>query len=176
MNRVRPALLAIASLIALGGCALQPLYGGGRSGPVATSLGHVEVVEIEGKAGWLVRNALRDRLGAIQSAGASRYRLRVVLDDQITGFGVRRDSDVTRERRMLRARYQLTDAATGQTLLDATSGSDAGIDVVNSEYATIAAEDSALERLSETVADQIVTRLAMFARSQSAAAAPPTGQ
>lgn len=174
MNRVRPALLAIASLISLEGCALQPLYGGGRSGPVATSLGHVEVVEIEGKAGWLVRNALRDRLGVIDSAGASRYRLRVVLDDQITGFGVRRDSEVTRERRMLRARYQLTDTATGQTLLDATSGSDAGIDVVNSEYATIAAEDSALERLSETVADQIVARLAMFARSQSAAADPPS--
>jgi len=155
---------------------MQPLYAGGSSGPVATGLGSVEVIEIEGKAGWLVRNALQDRLNAVQRSGPNRYRLRVVLDDQITGFGVRRDSDVTRERRMLRARYQLTDAVTGQTLLDATSGSDAGIDVVNSEYATIAAEDSALERLSETVADQIVARLAMFARSQSAAAAPPTGQ
>ena len=41
---------------------------------------------------------------------------------------------------------------------------DAGIDITSSEYATIAAEDTALERLSQTVADQIVTRLALFSR------------
>ena len=40
----------------------------------------------------------------------------------------------------------------------------AGIDVVTSEYAVIAAEQSALERLSGEVADQIVTRVALYAR------------
>ena len=35
--------------------------------------------------------------------------------------------------------------------------------VVSSEYATIAAEQTALERLSEVVADQIVARLGLFA-------------
>jgi LPS-assembly lipoprotein len=34
---------------------------------------------------------------------------------------------------------------------------------VSSEYATVAAENSALERLSEIVADQIVARLAQQA-------------
>jgi len=48
-------------------------------------------------------------------------------------------------------------------VLDATAGSDAGIDVVSSEYATIAAEDTALERLSDIVADQIVSRVALYA-------------
>ena len=37
--------------------------------------------------------------------------------------------------------------ARGTVLLDATAGSDAGIDVVSSEYATVAAEQTALERL-----------------------------
>jgi LPS-assembly lipoprotein len=77
---------------------------------------------------------------------------------------VRRDNTVTRERRSLRARYQLVDAATGETLLDATAGSDAGIDVVSSEYATIAAENTALENLADIVADQIVTRIAVYTR------------
>ena len=40
---------------------------------------------------------------------------------------------------------------------------DAGIDVVNSEYATIAAEQSALERLADDIADQIVARIALYA-------------
>jgi LPS-assembly lipoprotein len=49
-------------------------------------------------------------------------------------------------------------------VLDATAGSDAGIDVVSSEYATIAAEQSALERLSGIVADRIVARIALYAQ------------
>jgi LPS-assembly lipoprotein len=154
-------ILALALL--LSGCGLRPLYGGGGSGVVAQSLQSVQVVPIEGRAGWLVRTALEDRLGSAASAGAPRYRLEVELDDDIAGFGIRRDDSVTRERRTLRARYRLVDASLGTVLLDATAGSDAGIDVVSSEYATVAAEQTALERLSKELADQIVTRLALYA-------------
>ena len=151
---------SLALVVMLSGCGLRPLYGGGEGGKVATTLSLIEVAPIEGKSGWLMSNALRDRLGA---TGTAQYQLVVKLDDQITGLGVRRDNTVTRERRALRARYQLIDLAHGTTLLDATAGSDAGIDVVSSEYATIAAEQTALERLSEVVADQIVARLGLFA-------------
>jgi LPS-assembly lipoprotein len=160
--------LAIIALVALSGCGLQPLYGGGGAGGVAGTLRQVEVSTIEGKAGWLVGNALRDRLGA---DGPARYRLDVRLDDAITGLGVRRDDSVSRERRTLRARYQLVSLADGQVLLDASAGSDAGIDAVQSEYATIAAENTALERLSGIVADKIVSRIALYA--QRTPAAPP---
>jgi LPS-assembly lipoprotein len=51
-------------------------------------------------------------------------------------------------------------------VLDTTAGSDAGIDVVSSEYATIAGENSALENLTQKVADQIVTRLSIYARGE----------
>jgi LPS-assembly lipoprotein len=153
----------LAAALLLTGCGLQPLYGGGASGPVAQTLRSVTVAPIEGRAGWLVRTALEDRLGAPQT-GAAAYRLEVLLDDEITGFGIRRDDAVTRERRTLRARYRLVDAVKGTVLLDATAGSDAGIDVVGSEYATVAAEQTALERLSKEVADQIVTRVALYAR------------
>ncbi len=159
--RIAAALLALAML---SGCGLRPLYGGGVAGPVQTMLSGVEVAPIEGEAGWLVSNAVRDRIEATAS-GTPAYRLEIKLDDRIEGLGVRRDDVVTRERRTLRARYQLIELATGQTVLDATAGSDAGIDVVGSEYATIAAEKSALERLSGIVADQIVARLARYARA-----------
>jgi LPS-assembly lipoprotein len=51
----------------------------------------------------------------------------------------------------------------GAIVLDASAGSDASIDVVSSEYATVAAEQTALENLSGIVADQIVSRLAVYA-------------
>jgi LPS-assembly lipoprotein len=160
---IAPALLALM----LPACGLQPLYSGGSKGAVASILGTVSVEPIQGKSGWLMRNALYDRLGSSESS--SRYRLIVALDDQIEGFGVRADDTITRERRTLRARYQLVDSSTGATVLDATAGSDAGIDVVSSEYATIAAENSALENLTQRVADQIATRLSLFARESSSA-------
>jgi LPS-assembly lipoprotein len=157
----RFCVLAIAAL-ALGGCQLRPLYAGGSSGTVATTLSSVSVTPIEGQVGWLVYNKLRDRLGAA-GTNSVRYRLEVQLDDDIIGLGIRGDRAVTRERRTLRARYQLVDVSNGSVVLDATAGSDAGIDVVSSEYATVAAEQTAAERLSEAVADQIVTRLGQFA-------------
>jgi LPS-assembly lipoprotein len=158
----RTFLAAAALALTLSACGLRPLYQGGGQGHVAQSLRTVDVGPIGGRAGWLVRTALVDRLQAPEG-GEVRYRLEVELDDRITGFGIRSDDAVTRERRTLRARYRLIDASVGTVLIDATAGSDAGIDVVSSEYATVAAEQTALERLSREIADQIVSRLALYA-------------
>jgi LPS-assembly lipoprotein len=155
----------LAPLLLLAGCGLQPLYSGGSDGAVAQALAGVDVAPIPGRNGWLVQNALKDRIAAVPD-GNPRYRLTIELDDKIEGFGIRRDDAITRERRTLRARYQLRDAGSGAVLVDATAGSDAGIDVVRSEYATIAAENTALERLAQEVADQIVARIALYAKRQ----------
>lgn len=169
--RVAGAILALVLGAAmLGGCGLHPLYGGGSGGGVAQTLAAVEVAPIAGQAGFLVSNAVRDRLSSDRGA-TPRYRLEIRLDDKISGLGVRRDDSISRERRTVRARYQLIDLSNGAVLIDATAGSDAGIDVVGSEYATIAAENTALERLSDIVADQIVARIALYA--ERTGASPP---
>jgi len=142
---------------------MQPLYGGTGNASVAQGLASVDVAPIPGRAGWLVRNALTDRLSAAGVA-AARYKLEVQLDDSLQGLGVLNDDTITRERRVLRARYQLTDTTTGTILLDASTGSDAGIDVVSSEYATIAAEQRALENLALNIADRMVTQISLTLR------------
>jgi LPS-assembly lipoprotein len=158
---IRRAALVLACL-ALPGCGLRPLYGGGTSSPIAATLRSVQVAPIPGQSGWLVRNKLIERLGE-QGSGAPAYRLDVTLDDNITSYGIRSNQVATQERRTLRARYQLVDLTNGEVVLDATSGSDAGIDIVSSEYATVAAEQTALEQLADILADQIVARLALYA-------------
>ena len=155
-------IVAVAAL-ALSGCGLRPMYAGGNSSAVAGSLRSIQVQAIPNRAGWLVHKALVQRLG--DSGDAAAYRLEVELDDNITGFAIRGDSAATRERRTLRARYRLVELSSGTVVLDATAGSDAGIDVVSSQYATVAAEQTALERLSEVIADQMVSRLAMYVTS-----------
>src|SRR4051794_29409396 len=152
----------IAAFLLLPGCGLQPLYGGGSGSPVAATLRSIEVAPIPGQSGWLMRNKLVDRLGE-SGSGTAAYRLDVSLGDNITAYGIRGDQAATRERRTLRARYQLISLRSGTVLLDAAAGSDEGIDIVSSEYATVAAEQTALEQLSEVVADQIVARLGLYA-------------
>lgn len=158
----RFALLLVAAALT-SGCGLRPVYSGGSSGATASFLSSVAVQPIDGgRTGWLLRAALADRLGE-PAQGARRYRLEVEVDDDLTSFGIRGDTAVTRERRTIRARYRLVDNATGQVVLDATAGSDAGIDVVSSDVATLAAEQTAAERLAQVVADQIVSRIGLYA-------------
>ena len=168
MMRTLAVSLALLAL-PLAGCGLQPMYAGGSNGAVARGLAGIDVPPIEGKSGWLVRNALSDRLAAAGSGGAARYRLDVRLDDRLEGLGLLSDDTIGRERRTLRARYQLVDLGSGRIVLDASAGADAGIDVVSSEYATIAAEQTALEHLAREVADRIVTSLALALRQDAGA-------
>ncbi|MCT2401605.1 LPS assembly lipoprotein LptE [Novosphingobium mangrovi (ex Huang et al. 2023)] len=167
----RSAALAGALMLSvamLSGCGLKPMYAGGGKGAVARGLSDVQVSAIEGRAGWLVRNALVDQLGSGQAGVTPRYRLDVRLDDKLEGFALLSDDTIGRERRTLRARYQLVDLSSGDVVLDATAGSDAGIDVVSSDYATIAAEQTALENLSKDVASRIVTSVALRLRGNTA--------
>lgn len=173
MNRFAGLAGALALIGSLGGCGLQPMYAGGGSGEVARGLAAIEVSAIEGRAGWLVRNALVDRLGAGSAKEAPRYRLDIRLDDNLEGFALLADDTIGRERRTLRARYQLVDLNSGSIVMDATAGSDAGIDVLSSDYATIAAEQTALENLSKDVADRIVTNVSLQLRGKTAPA--PSG-
>ena len=145
---------------------MQPIYAGGSGAGVVEGLSAVQVAPIEGRSGWLVATALEDRISLRGAQAAPRYRLDVQLDDSLESLGLLSDERVTRERRILRARYQLVDLTTGAILLDASAGSDSGIDVVSSDYATIAAERAALERLSQVIADQIVTRVSLALRKQ----------
>ncbi|MEM7666796.1 MAG: LPS assembly lipoprotein LptE [Pseudomonadota bacterium] len=172
MMRTAPLLGAMA--LTLSACGLQPMFAGGSNASVAQGLAAVEVPAIPGRDGWLVRNALQERLGAAGDTSPA-YRLDVRLDDSLQGLGVLNDDTISRERRILRARYQLVDLASGEVLLDATAGSDAGIDVVSSEYATIAAEQTALENLAKVVADRMTTQISLTLRDYAAGDTDPSG-
>lgn len=160
--RMRGALVALGALM-LAACGLQPMYAGAGNASIVSGLAAVDVPGIPGQAGWLVRNAINDRLSAAGEE-TPQYRLDIRLDDSLQGLGILGDDTISRERRTLRARYQLVDMQSGAILLDATAGADAGIDVVSSEYATIAAEQRALENLAQELANRIVTRISLTLR------------
>ena len=160
-RRLRWRTCLVLGGLVVASCGLQPVYSGGSHGVTALALHDIAVGPVADHAGYLLRGALAARLGT--PVDHPHYRLDVELDDQILGFGIRGDNSVTRERRTLRARYKLVNIADGAVLLDATATSDAGIDRVSSDYAVVAAENTALERLTVDLASQIVLRVARYA-------------
>lgn len=163
------AAAVLAALLLLPGCGLEPVYSGGSKGVAATALSQIAIAPIPDQAGYLVQTALREQLGP--AAAEPRLRLVVELDDQIIGFGIRDNNTIAAERRTLRARYRLVDAS-GKVLLDATTGSSVSMDRPSSDYALVAAETTALQRLADQISRQIVQRISVFAREQGIPAEP----
>ena len=161
--------LGLVVVLLLPGCGLEPVYSGGSKGVAATALSQIAVAPIPDQAGYLVQTALREQLGP--AAADPRFRLVVALDDQIIGFGIRDNNTIAAERRTLRARYQLV-AADGKILLDATTGSSVSMDRPSSDYALVAAETTALQRLADQISRQIVQRIAVFAREKGLPSEP----
>ena len=162
MKRLARLFWPLLLPVALAACQLAPVYSGGTAGQAQTMLSGIEVAPIADKAGFLVRDRLIERMNP---SGNPVLKLDVALDDNIIGFGVRGDNSIIRERRTLRARYRLVEIGTDKVLLDTTATADAGIDVVSSEYAVVAAEATALERLAQDIAEQIVARLALYGQT-----------
>ncbi len=156
--------MLVPAALALAGCNLKPVYAGGGASAPATLLADIGIAPIPERSGFMVRQALEEQFG--RPAASPRYRLEVVLDDQITAFGLRGDSSAARERRTLRARFRLVDGTSNEVLVDDTASADAGIDRVSSNFAVVAAETMALERLSTDIARQISARLARYARAR----------
>jgi LPS-assembly lipoprotein len=150
---------ALLCLAFLSGCGFTPLYGDGATSAVSTALKSIDVAPIPDRLGQLVRDGLERQFNAGKS---TQYQLIVTLEQNIEGFGIRQDESVTRERVSLVANYTLMDTATGKPLFEGQARSDAGVDKVRSEYATIAAERAAAQRNADQVVRQISVRLAQY--------------
>lgn len=170
-GRLALLLLAAPLMAGLTGCGLQPIYADGSQGVAAQQLAGIEVPLLPERAGQLLRDEL---LRVIRPDGQVRYRLDIKMAETIEGFGIRGDESVARKRVSLVADYQLVDIASNQVVLADRARADAGIDVVQSEYAVVAAEQTARERNATVAARAIAARLGLHFRTSGPAAAGAT--
>lgn len=171
--RRRAAIHVVTLLLALGvaACGFEPMYGArSAGGSVAADLSAVELAPIndaEGTAyrlGQMMSNALSERLyGA--GVAAPRYRLELMLDREIEGFGFRPDEAVTRYGMRLTAKYRLRDVLDDRVVLEETARAYNSYDVVQSDFATLMAERNMEERLSQDLSERIASRLSLYFRT-----------
>lgn len=153
--------------LALAGCGFQPMYappGGGAA------IGPVQIAQIDGKAGHVLRTELDRMLAAEAGAGAPAH-LEITLSEQVIPLGLRVDESSTRAEIRLIANYVLTPANNG-AVMRGTVSSVANYDIPAAAFGEIAAQDDARERAAEILAQRFRAELALrMAQARAAGAA-----
>jgi LPS-assembly lipoprotein len=166
MLRRRALLLGLAA--GLGACNFRPLYlaQGADDVPVQNELAAIEIRGLEGRLGYLLRDALLDELNPATADVPPRYVLDVRLSSRARAFGIQLDSTITRYNVALTARFQLREKAANEVLLASMVRRVASYNVSREPYADLIAAQDAERRAAQEVATDIRTLLAVqFARA-----------
>ncbi|MEM7568242.1 MAG: LPS assembly lipoprotein LptE [Pseudomonadota bacterium] len=169
MTRVQ--LLVTFLCLGLAACGFEPLYATGpNAANIPTALRTVSVSPLKDRSGQLLQIALEQRLQ--NQDVPPDYELDIDMRQSTQFFGIRGDAAPTRQRVRMQATYRLINLQTQAEVFSDDVLSASTIDIVDSEYATFIAEEAAVERNAQVVADRILSRLALYFRALAQNSAP----
>ena len=160
MNKLA-ALAACLMLPLLSACGFQPLYGNNT----APQLSSIFVEDIAERNGFELRTRLIDILDSDGMQTNKRYRLKVTLSESSQGIALQNDAAITRYNNRMEARFVLSDAG-GKEIYRGTQSELSSYNVVQSPYATLAAEQDSGKRAVQDMAERIRLELAVWVRRQ----------
>lgn len=155
--------LVLLMLSLVGACGFQPLYGSAtRNAGVQEKLAQIYVEPINGRTGQILRNELLDLAnpGGIPTTPA--YRLAITIDVQSEGLAIQNDDTKTRYNLTLGSKFHLTDATGKEVIYSGSTQNIASYNVVQSEFANLAAANNAEKRAALVAAEQINQQLSVF--------------
>ena len=170
MKRLQ-ALLLVSALsagsLALGGCGFTPLY---AAPGVTTKLAAIDIVQPQGRTGYLLSQHLEDAFAKDHTAKAA-YIMRLSLAEARYPRGIRTDNVATRYEYVLTADYDLYGQPTGGIVKHGRVRVEVTYDSADQPYASIAAEQDAADRAADEAARRIQLELAAWM-----ATGEPTGK
>jgi LPS-assembly lipoprotein len=155
--------------LALGACNFRPmlLTMGAENVAVREELAAIEIQGLDGRLGYLVRNALLDELNPTAAAVPERYILSVRLSARATELGIQLDATITRYNLTVNAAFSLREKDTGNVLLNSVVRRISSYNVSREPYADLIASQTAERRAAELVSADIGMQLgAYFARRE----------
>ena len=161
MERPAKLLLTLAAAgasLALGGCGFTPLYG---APGVIPKLAAINVLQPQGRAGFLIREHLDDAFAKNRGATAA-YTMRLSLAEARYPRGVRTDNVATRYEYVLTADYTLANVPGGDIAKKGRVRVEVTYDSADQPYASIAAEQDAEDRATQEAARRIQLELASW--------------
>lgn len=157
-------LLALAGGQA--GCGFQPVYDSGSPERVAAAneLQQIAVDTVPERVGYRLKSELERLFGSHRQD--AKYRLAIDLETRSSATAIDIDDSVQRRNLRLVAAIALIPNGSDAPVYRRTLISDAGIDQLPSDFATLVAEDAAEQRAVERLARDIRQRLAVHFASQ----------
>ena len=158
---MRIVVLACAVTAAvLTGCGFTPLYGehGVASAPgVVSEMSHVSIRQMADRQGMRLRQVLREQLQPTGLASPVKYDLDVTLTSRVEELGIRTDATSSRANFILSANFYLS--SNGQRLVGDRVQAMVSYNILDDQYATVAAQADAEERAIREAGLEIKTRL-----------------
>ena len=162
-RRTTPVLALALSLVLLGACSVEPLYGSragkARGGGVAA----IEIAPIKDRVGHIVRNHLIDSLTPRGQPAHPDYRLTLAVEQEKTPLLIQLDDHATRFNLTLRARFALADRD-GTVVYRDSARATGSYNVVESGFATVTAERDAAEEAARVLSEEILTLILLHLR------------
>ncbi len=155
-------LAPLALLIGLEACGFRPLYSERHNAGVTAELAATRIDLIADRTGQKLHNFLLDRFNPKGLAARPRYGLKVRVQSRRRELGIRKDETATRANLTLTARYTLRDWRTNRSLYKGTSSSTNSYNILESDFATLAALNDVTTRAARELSEKIKTRLSIF--------------
>ena len=161
----RRAVTAALSLVLLGpmlsACGMQPLYGSAAvTGGVGDELAAIDIQEVPGRVGQVVRNELIFKTTGGGEAADPIYRLDIALRESALSTLVEIDGDAKGLVFALNADFKLVRSQDNSVVMAGRAQSRAAYQKVESIFANIRARRDAEDRAAKMIADSIRTRIA----------------
>lgn len=147
-----------AALLALSACGFTPIYGNGSAADRMHGL--IAIGPLEGQNGFDMRERLETRLG-VATQPAYILNVEPVIDTE--GLAITPDGKITRYNLSGTASFTLT-TLDGTPVYSGKVEAFTAYNATGSAYATRVAQQDANRRMSVTLADKIVTQMAVSAR------------
>ena len=147
--------VSILAGMLLTGCGFAPVYREDSSNSVRQYLAQIEVAQIDGYRGLQLRNRLNEKTSPTGAVDAPRFRLSVSLESSTEAVLIQLNNTATRQNLRMKASFTLTDLSNGATVFKGNSVSVGSYNVVETEFATISAEDNATERAVREIGEEI---------------------
>lgn len=164
--RAMVLMALLASGAGLSACGFHPLYkdDGGRE--ASAELAAVHIMNIPDRNGQILHNYLLDRINPQGRPADPRYVLEIKLVETKSNLGIIKDSSATLAQIANVATYTVRDLKTKAPLQSGRSRSVTSYNIVQSDFATLAAEKDARERSLRELAEDITTKIAVFLSSR----------
>ncbi len=153
MKRSAAFAALISGALLVSGCGFQPLYATPEGGTAVSRLVSVRTVSAPETVAPYIAEALGGRMGAVDGE-TPRYNLFVQANERAERLAVQIDATVTRYNYRLSARYQVVDTQTGERF-NGVARAVTSYNIVSSQYSTLFAERTAIEKAARLLAEEI---------------------